>query len=69
MNTHNIIDHHDHAYFIHICHIVGDKEKNYIYMILPTPNDPNELHIYSYEPERCIIRFIGIHYQNKNMYN
>lgn len=65
MITQNLLDQHDHVYFIHVCHMVGDIEKNYIYMVLPNPSDANELHIYSYEPEKCIIRFMGIHFQNQ----
>ena len=65
MITQNLLDQHEPVYFIHVYHMVDDMEKTYIYMVLPNPHTPNELHIYSYEPAKCIMRFIGIYLQDK----
>lgn len=57
-----LFDERDTVYFVHVLHIDGEIEKNFIYMIIPNADDLTELHIYSYDPHRRVIRFLGIRF-------
>ena len=62
MNTGKLFNETDKVYFVHVVHIEGDVEKNYIYMVIASKTNSSELHIYSYDPNRRVIRFLGMRF-------